>query len=390
MRVRAIEVVLCIFVTVLGIYASQRLDSVVLFEVGRRSGIVLSTFVLVATIGAAFKYFRLPWSDDSREKRLFLRMVAGVAALPALFVGFVALTTEAPESTELRLTDVMMVMIAHLATVGFISAPFLVVLTLGLELKTTPDFSAIRFIKKSTMATLSGLREWLPLVWCITIYSLLDDAVGPPEHTADAMLARADLWLFGRDPHEALQPLIWVPLSEWLAFCYTFFGALFPLVIGAMAWRHGTPAIREVTFTLGLALLGSYVSYVTIPAGGPLLSKTYAVNLDMYLIRSVKEALMDRTRITWDCFPSMHTGDTVILMTLAYKYVRRLFWVLLPICGCIPFACIYLRYHYVVDVIAGFAFAGFFLTLNHFVGPNSAWVKRRETRTSQPLAAPAQ
>ena len=51
MRVRAIEVVLCIFVTVLGIYASQRLDSVVLFEVGRRSGIVLSIPDGAVTIG---------------------------------------------------------------------------------------------------------------------------------------------------------------------------------------------------------------------------------------------------------------------------------------------------------------------------------------------------
>jgi membrane-associated phospholipid phosphatase len=37
--------------------------------------------------------------------------------------------------------------------------------------------------------------------------------------------------------------------------------------------------------------------------------------------------------------------------------VRKLFWAILPIVASMPFACVYLRYHYVIDVIAGLALA---------------------------------
>ena len=41
----------------------------------------------------------------------------------------------------------------------------------------------------------------------------------------------------------------------------------------------------------------------------------------------------------------------------AWRHARPMFWVMAPIALSIPFACVYLRYHYVVDVIAGAALA---------------------------------
>jgi membrane-associated phospholipid phosphatase len=42
-----------------------------------------------------------------------------------------------------------------------------------------------------------------------------------------------------------------------------------------------------------------------------------------------------------------------VLLWGAFRHTRRLFWVLAPFVLCIPFACVYLRYHYVVDILAG-------------------------------------
>lgn len=66
---------------------------------------------------------------------------------------------------------------------------------------------------------------------------------------------------------------------------------------------------------------------------------------------------MDATRITWDCFPSMHTCCTMLMGWIAFRHVRKLFWWLLPMIVSMPLACVYLRYHYVVDVLAGLALA---------------------------------
>ena len=91
---------------------------------------------------------------------------------------------------------------------------------------------------------------------------------------------------------------------------------------------------------------------------GPSLARTFVVPLDLYYIGDIKQALMDNTRITYDCFPSMHTCCTVLLTWGAYRSARRLFWCILPMAVSMPFACIYLRYHYVADVLAGLLLAG--------------------------------
>ena len=88
---------------------------------------------------------------------------------------------------------------------------------------------------------------------------------------------------------------------------------------------------------------------------GPVLAQRFEVSLDLYYVRDMKEMLMDRARITWDCFPSMHTAGSMLMSWLCWRHARRMFWLTLPMEASTPFACVYLRYHYVVDVIAGVA-----------------------------------
>jgi membrane-associated phospholipid phosphatase len=64
---------------------------------------------------------------------------------------------------------------------------------------------------------------------------------------------------------------------------------------------------------------------------------------------------MDRNRIMFDCFPSLHTSAAMLLSWGCYRYSRRIFWLTLPIVALTPLSCVYLRYHYVVDCIAGIA-----------------------------------
>jgi len=54
-------------------------------------------------------------------------------------------------------------------------------------------------------------------------------------------------------------------------------------------------------------------------------------------------------------FASLHTAVTLLSLLFAYKYIRRLFWIMLPFCTGLILSTVYLRHHYVVDLIAGFA-----------------------------------
>jgi membrane-associated phospholipid phosphatase len=48
---------------------------------------------------------------------------------------------------------------------------------------------------------------------------------------------------------------------------------------------------------------------------------------------------------------------TLLVLYYARRFHRRTFWLLLPVGSALIFSTVYLRYHYVIDVIAGAAAA---------------------------------
>jgi membrane-associated phospholipid phosphatase len=130
---------------------------------------------------------------------------------------------------------------------------------------------------------------------------------------------------------------------------------LYPLCLGAVFMVGGRLAFRETATAVGLALAVSLASYMLIPVKGPVLSRAFDVPLDFWIVGPIKEAMMDKTRITYDCFPSFHTAGAVLLSWGCWRHARKVFWWTIAPSASIPFACVYLRYHYVVDVLAGLA-----------------------------------
>ena len=56
-------------------------------------------------------------------------------------------------------------------------------------------------------------------------------------------------------------------------------------------------------------------------------------------------------------FPSSHVGMSTILMIMAWRGSRKLFWCLMPFYLLLCAATVYIQAHYVIDVIVGFASA---------------------------------
>ena len=67
-------------------------------------------------------------------------------------------------------------------------------------------------------------------------------------------------------------------------------------------------------------------------------------------VRDTLNALEHNKR---DCMPSGHTQIVLIVLYLAYRYEKFLFYLLFPIIGTLIASTIYLRYHYVVDLLVG-------------------------------------
>jgi membrane-associated phospholipid phosphatase len=73
----------------------------------------------------------------------------------------------------------------------------------------------------------------------------------------------------------------------------------------------------------------------------------------VWLFQTIREALDKAEGITRDCFPSGHTELTLLVLYYARKFHRRTFWWILAPATAIIISTVYLRYHYVIDVLAG-------------------------------------
>ena len=329
---------------------------------GLRTVSVFFALGLVGAIALTREMSAIPWPPGTERLERFHMRALLAAAFPLSFATVLALSTPTlwAEVSKARAAQLIpMAATLFLRVVGVGLPTILLWLAIGLELKRHGNFELKRFVLMQGRDFAGVLRDWVPLLFILSAYAWMDAVVGGKmSEEQDALMASIDRTIFfGHDPNELMQSIIVRPLSEWLAFAYSFYAVLYPLVLGAVFLFGGRRALRESAFTLGAALLVSYVSYSLIPVKGPVLTRTFDVSLDLYLLASVKEAMMDATRITWDCFPSMHTCCSILLAWCAWRHVRRLFWWVLPIVASMPLACVYLRYHYVIDVLAGLVLA---------------------------------
>jgi membrane-associated phospholipid phosphatase len=83
----------------------------------------------------------------------------------------------------------------------------------------------------------------------------------------------------------------------------------------------------------------------------------------VFLADTIRETLNALERFKQDAFPSGHTAVVLLVLAYAWRSVRGLFWICLPLVVALILSTVYLRYHYVVDVLAGFLLAGLCLVL---------------------------
>ena len=100
----------------------------------------------------------------------------------------------------------------------------------------------------------------------------------------------------------------------------------------------------------------SYATYFLVPAIGPRFTLEHLqINpvTGLWATQSIIDTLNFLESIQRDAFPSGHTEMTILTMIYAWKFSRKYFWVLSIIGTSLIFSTVFLRYHYVIDVVAG-------------------------------------
>lgn len=179
----------------------------------------------------------------------------------------------------------------------------------------------------------------------------LIDAVHP--RLLDGTLAAIDLRLFGAHPAKVLGDAVGPVITEVLLVCYySYFVG--PFILALLLFFRGMRAqYEQYAFALGLYFAANFVFYTLVPAVGPryFLAEIFDAPLQGVWLTSYLDGLMRTTLFARDCFPSGHTGVTLVMLSFAWRFQRRFFWMILPVGVGLIIATLVGRFHYGIDLI---------------------------------------
>jgi membrane-associated phospholipid phosphatase len=240
---------------------------------------------------------------------------------------------------------------------------------------------AIAFIIIRIKPQWKFIRLALPFLYCLAIYTNLHDTI-PFVNPNDIHFAliKIDQWMFGVQPSVWAQQFIRPWLTEIFSFCYWSYFILIPLPMVVLYLHKRYPESREAMISIVLSLYAGYLLYVIFPAISPsvILKQMYTVPLTGTPLTDVTMGIANSlpTNVR-DAFPSLHAGIAVLSLLLAWKYLRTMFWIILPICIGLIISTIYLRHHYFIDLPAGFLLG--YLAFK-IAGPFDGWWRAKQSK----------
>jgi membrane-associated phospholipid phosphatase len=177
--------------------------------------------------------------------------------------------------------------------------------------------------------------------------------------TCDATLIAIDQAIFGVHPTVWLERFADPGLTNLLQVAYLSYYFI-PLALGIVLVVRGRfEAFEEVLFGILLCFYLSYLGYLLFPALGPRFTLSQFQDASLQVppfTAKIQETLNALEKNKTDAFPSGHTAVSLICLYYAWKVRERvLFALMVPAVAGLIVATVYLRYHYVIDVIAGIA-----------------------------------
>jgi len=208
-----------------------------------------------------------------------------------------------------------------------------------------------------------GLREVVPFLTCILIYTNLHDTIGfVNPNDIHSYLAELDRQLFGVIPCVWAQQFITPGRTEVMSFLYLNFFWIAPSTPLLLLFRRRLPEFREVIMGVLVCFYFGYFLYVLLPAAPPRLVLPYEFTRNLQGYPSLMSNLSAQafSLLPVDsraAFPSLHAAVSLVALIHSWRYLRPWFWVLLPFSVGLWASTIYLRHHFFVDLIAGWALA---------------------------------
>ena len=243
--------------------------------------------------------------------------------------------------------------------------------------------------RRSTGAWIGRARlfAFLPLMWFVFGDLRRSIPLFHPGH-ADALLQGWDDRLLGCSLPRWFDGRLGPWPTEALSLCYGLFFVY--LLAAATGWLFAAAA-KARAFYAGLFTLYAlgFAGYVTLPALGPYATMSFAHPVQGFGLTRLLLHVVPFGTNRADAFPSLHCAVTAFILgfdVLAGRPRRAL-------CCALPVALLWLstlalRFHYAVDVLAGFALSGCCLALAAALLPRGIHFRIKPAAVSGGSACP--
>ncbi len=199
----------------------------------------------------------------------------------------------------------------------------------------------------------------------------------------DSLLISIDRMIFGKDPTVFLSEYSNPYLTEFLQIVYTLFYLMpFFYAMELYLWKR----YDELKFATFLVLTGFYLSffgYLILPAIGPRFTLHSFANLNndipgLFLTNTLRDLINIGESIypgdirnpeliaQRDAFPSGHTIVISLITYCSFRLKSKSFRFYLPYSLLMIFSTVYLRYHYVIDLITGIGISAITILLGEY------------------------
>ncbi|MCL2722969.1 MAG: phosphatase PAP2 family protein [Polyangiaceae bacterium] len=188
-------------------------------------------------------------------------------------------------------------------------------------------------------------------------------AVAPT--SVDAHLVALDLRIFGVEPALAWDRFVTANTTEWFAFFYfSYFFLLTVHVIPLLLNASSRIRLAHFAFGVFIVVCFGHIGYMLVPGWGPYraLAGQFQHPLVGGFFWNLVKATVDAGGSQKDIFPSLHTALPTYFAIFSFMHRRhkpfRYTWPILAFTVTqIIIATMFLRWHYLIDIVAGLTLA---------------------------------
>lgn len=198
------------------------------------------------------------------------------------------------------------------------------------------------------------LRYAYPLILIIYLYPETDLFNNFIFEDQDPFFFRIEAMIFGSQPSTQFLnqfPQLWV--TELMSIGY-FSYYLLIFSFSLILYLKDHDLFYRITFIMVCSFYIYYIIFIFLPVAGPqyYLSPPEDEVPKAYLFSGLLKLIQELGERPTGAFPSSHVGVALIILWYSYKHFKGYFITILPISVLLIFSTVYLKAHYVVDVLA--------------------------------------